>query len=395
VSKGSILAKKQVIMGSKKSNLYISLLIKTTLWGSKLTRINKLVLKGFKSFGRRSELLFSNDFNCVLGPNGAGKSNILDALCFVLGKSSAKALRSEKSSNLIYNGGKKKNPGKSAEVSIYFDNTNKIFPAEEDEVKVSRIVKKSGQSVYKINDQSRTRQEVLELMSLARINPDGYNIILQGDIIRFVEMPPVERRQLVEEVAGISVYEEKKQKAVSELDRVEERLKEADIVLVERQTHLKELKKERDQAIKYKDLKDKIEVNKATFIYRRMEQKQSQKKELDDKIEAQQKILDQKQKQIDELKEKISEQKEKIEQINKQIEERGEKEQVEIHKEVEQLRVESANLKNRTGSCDNEINRIKTRKKQLTQNLEEITEKVKKIASEKEEIKAQIESDLK
>ena len=71
-------------------------------------------MDGFKSFAKRTELVFGDDFNCVLGPNGSGKSNILDALCFVLGKSSAKALRSEKSANLIYNGGKSKNPAKSA-----------------------------------------------------------------------------------------------------------------------------------------------------------------------------------------------------------------------------------------------------------------------------------------
>ena len=91
-----------------------------------MTKINKLVMDGFKSFAKRTELIFGDDFNCVLGPNGSGKSNILDALCFVLGKSSAKALRSEKSANLIYNGGKSKKPGKSAEVSIYFCNKKTI-----------------------------------------------------------------------------------------------------------------------------------------------------------------------------------------------------------------------------------------------------------------------------
>jgi len=83
-----------------------------------------MVMRGFKSFAKHTELVFGPNFNCVLGPNGSGKSNILDALCFVLGKSSAKSMRAEKSSNLIYNGGKAKKPAKEGEVSIYFDNTN-------------------------------------------------------------------------------------------------------------------------------------------------------------------------------------------------------------------------------------------------------------------------------
>ena len=118
----------------------------------KATRINRMVMSGFKSFAKHTEILFGGNFNCVLGPNGAGKSNVLDALCFVLGKSSSRDLRAEKSANLIYNGGKSKKQLKQGEVSIYFDNSNKIFPTEDKEVKITRIVRQNGQSIYKIND---------------------------------------------------------------------------------------------------------------------------------------------------------------------------------------------------------------------------------------------------
>ncbi|MBS3115798.1 AAA family ATPase [Candidatus Woesearchaeota archaeon] len=175
-----------------------------------MTKINKLIMHGFKSFARRTELLFNDDFNCVVGPNGSGKSNILDALCFVLGKTSAKALRSEKSSHLIYNGGKTKKPSEKAEVSIVFDNKDKTFPYDVEEIMVSRFVRQSGVSVYKINSQTVTRQQVVELLSLAKIDADGHNIILQGDIIKFCEMGGEERRMLIEEIAGISVYEDLK-----------------------------------------------------------------------------------------------------------------------------------------------------------------------------------------
>ena len=110
-------------------------------------------MRGFKSFAHKTELLFEDGFNVVLGPNGSGKSNILDAICFVLGKTSAKALRSAKSANLIYNGGKNKKAFAEAEVSIYFDNTKKTFPVDTDEIKVTRIVKGKGISIYKINDE--------------------------------------------------------------------------------------------------------------------------------------------------------------------------------------------------------------------------------------------------
>src|SRR3989339_1024682 len=111
----------------------------------KLTRITKLEIKGFKSFANKTELVFGEKYNCVLGPNGSGKSNVMDALCFVLGKGSSKEMRAEKSSNLIYNGGKLKNPAKEGEVSIFFDNTSKVFPEIKDESE-RKSIKRTSES---------------------------------------------------------------------------------------------------------------------------------------------------------------------------------------------------------------------------------------------------------
>ena len=100
-----------------------------------MTKINKIVMRGFKSFGLKTDLIFGDKFNVILGPNGSGKSNVMDSLCFVLGKGSAKAMRAEKSANLIYNGGKEKQPAKEGEVSVYFDNAKNEFPLEDAEIK--------------------------------------------------------------------------------------------------------------------------------------------------------------------------------------------------------------------------------------------------------------------
>ncbi len=356
-----------------------------------MTRINKMVMHGFKSFAKRTEILFGPEFNCVLGPNGSGKSNILDALCFVLGKSSAKSMRVEKSANLIYNGGKTKKPSPQAEVSIYFDNTKGMFPTEAKEVKVTRLVKKNGQGVYKINDETRTRTQILELLSLAKINPDGYNIILQGDIIKLIDMTPSERRQIIEEIAGISVYEDKKQKAVNELEKVEGKLKEAEIVLTERETYLKDLKKERNQAQKYKELDSKITVNKATALYRQMQKKQAEKEELDERIAKHQKTLNKANAQAEELRKQTAELKKQVEEINKEIEQKGEKEQLALHKEVESLKIGIATDKSRMENCKDEISKIKTRKDNLKESLTEVEEKIKESTENKKDISAQIQ----
>ncbi len=101
-----------------------------------MSRITKLEAKGFKSFAKKVEIPLGEKFNVILGPNGSGKSNVVDAITFVLGKTSAKSMRAEKSANLIYNGGKNSSPASEAEVSIFFENVQKEFPIDSKEVKI-------------------------------------------------------------------------------------------------------------------------------------------------------------------------------------------------------------------------------------------------------------------
>jgi len=359
---------------------------------AKGTKITKLVLNGFKSFGKHTELLFGDDFNVVLGPNGSGKSNILDALCFVLGKSSSKQLRAEKSANLIYNGGKTKQPAKEAEVSIVFDNSEKVFPIDENEIKITRIVRSDGAGKYKINGKTKTRQEILELLGAAKINPDGYNIILQGDITRLCTMSPVELRQLIEEIAGIGVYEEKKNQALNELEKVGEKLNEAEIILKERESYLKDLKKDRDQALKYKDLNDKIKQNKASYLKRQLNRKDEELKKLEDKGAGHKEKLTKCQQQIQTLRDEIAAHKKTIHEINSEIERRGEVEQIKIQKEVEQLKIQLAMHKGRISNCKTEIERIGQRKEQLQKNLEEVEGKTKELTEQKSSQTAQLQA---
>jgi chromosome segregation protein len=341
-------------------------------------------MKGFKSFANKTEIVFGPGFNCVLGPNGSGKSNVLDALCFVLGKSSAKGLRAEKSANLIYNGGKKKEPAKEGLVSIVFDNENKVF-GDFPELVITRIVAQSGASKYKINGKTAQRQDILDTLSRDRIDPDGYNIILQGDINQLIEMSTEARRGIVEEIAGISVYEDKKEKALRELTRVEEKLGAADIVLAERKTYLRELKKERDQAQKFKELDEKIKRNKATLLTLRKAGKTTALKELEKRVEKGSDELKKLREKQAALEQEIAERRAEIESINKEVERRGEKEQVALHKEVEGLKVELAVNKQRIETLQGELAKLDDRKEELTRTNAELLAKIKGVETERKE----------
>ena len=163
-------------------------------------------MHGFKSFPRKTEIPFTPEINVILGPNGSGKSNISDALCFVLGRLSIKSMRAAKAGNLIFLGSKAASPMKEASVELIFDNQDKVFSVDKNEISIKRIVRKNGQSIYKINNETKTRQEVLTLLAQGGIDSHGFNIILQGEIQNLVRMHPEERRGIIEEVSGISIY---------------------------------------------------------------------------------------------------------------------------------------------------------------------------------------------
>ena len=219
-----------------------------------MSYIKKLVMQGFKSFPRKTEIPFTRGINIILGPNGSGKSNISDALCFVLGRLSIKSIRAAKARNLIFLGTKAASPAKEAIVEIVFDNSEKTFSVDKDEITIKRIVRRNGQSIYKINNEKKTRQEVLSLLAQAGIDPKGFNIILQGEIQNFVMMHAEERRGIIEEVSGISIYESRKEKSLRELEKTEEKLKEINAILRERMSYLNNLEKERQQALRFKKL---------------------------------------------------------------------------------------------------------------------------------------------
>ena len=246
-----------------------------------MSYIKKLVMHGFKSFVRKTELPFTPGINVILGPNGSGKSNVSDALCFVLGRLSIKSMRAAKAKNLIFLGSKVAAPAKEASVELVFDNSQKTFSVDAKEISIKRIVRRNGQSIYKINGETKTRQEILSLLAQAGIDPNGFNIILQGEIQNFVRMHNEERRKVIEEVAGISIYEMRKEKSIKELDKTEEKLKEILAVLRERTYYLNNLEKERQEALRFKKLETEVKSFKASIIYQDLSRKKIEMEKVD------------------------------------------------------------------------------------------------------------------
>ncbi len=223
--------------------------------------IDKLVCRGFKSFGRDTVTIkFHPGFTCIVGPNGSGKSNVVDALLFVLGQLSAKTLRANVFSDLLYSPPKPGMPpkAKSALVQVHFNNKDRKLPVDADKVVIERELDESGKSVCRVNGRVVTRSAVLDLLSSIGVDPNGYNLVLQGEIAQMVQVSPTDRRKLIEDIAGISAYDEQKERALKKLQESEANLSRVETQLQERRHHLEKLENEREDALRYESIKAQI-----------------------------------------------------------------------------------------------------------------------------------------
>jgi len=327
--------------------------------------IKKLIMYGFKSFPRKTEIPFTPGINIILGPNGSGKSNISDALCFVLGRLSIKSMRAAKAKNLIFLGTKVASPAKEAMVEIIFENSDRVFSIDENEISIKRIVRRNGQSIYKINNQTKTRQEVLSLLAQAGIDPNGFNIILQGEIQNFVRMHTDERRKIIEEVSGISIYEMRKEKSLKELDKTEEKLKEVIAILRERTIYLNNLERERQQALRFKRLEKDIKKYKASIIYYDLTNKKKEIGAVNLGISKKNKEIEKVKKTIRGIKTTTDNFESKITFINSTIQKSTGLEQEKLNEEIANIRAELAGISVKIENYENKFSEILKQKQEF------------------------------
>ena len=335
------------------------------------------------------DLCVDHHHNFIANNVFAHNSNITDALCFVLGRLSIKSIRAARAANLLFSGNKTYKGAAEAFVELHFDNTDKTFAIDSAEVVIKRIVRKSGQSIYKINNKTKTRQELLELLAQAGIDPNGFNIVLQGEIQSLVKATSEDRRKIIEEVAGISIYETRKHKSLRELEKTQERLKEVSAVLRERNAYLKNLERERQDAINYQKLEKTISDCKATLISKSIKEKEKEVWGVDKSIENYEKEIDRVKKKIGEKNKGVLELQEKITLVNKQIQSSTSSEQEILHKELSDLKAELAGLSVRRENFQNRVEQGREKIVELKRKISELNDEIVKIQGDKPEIKRQ------
>lgn len=347
-----------------------------------MTYIKKMVMHGFKSFARRTELNFDQGISIVLGPNGSGKSNVADGLCFVLGRLSIKSMRAAKARNLLFMGSKYIKPAREAMVEIIFDNKNRTFSVDSDEISLKRIVRYNGQGIYKINDETKTRVDVVEMLAQAGIDPYGFNLILQGQIQAIVKMPPEDRRKIVEEVAGISIYESRKEKSLRELEKTDEKLKEIGAILRERGAFLKNLDRERSQALRFKELELTIKRCKTSILTKKLDDKTKEVSSIDESISEKGKQKEKMREGADKIQTTLEKIGEQISQISKHIQQATGLEQETLHTQVANLKAELEGLKVRRENHEHRKNELTRRMQEMQKSIPSLENEIKGLKDE-------------
>ncbi len=222
--------------------------------------LKTLTLKGFKSFADKTIVNFNQNITGIVGPNGCGKSNIVDAIRWVLGEQKSRELRSEKMTNVIFAGTKKRKAGGLAEVSLTFENTKNLLPTEYNTVTITRMLYRSGESEYRLNNVPCRLKDITTLLMDTGIGSNSYAIIALGMVDDLLNDHENSRRRLFEQAAGISKFKIRKRETLNKLKATAADLDRVEDLLFEIENNLKTLEKQAKRAKKYFEIKEKYKA---------------------------------------------------------------------------------------------------------------------------------------
>ncbi len=351
--------------------------------------IKKISIKNFKSFGKKVDIPLDKGFTVISGPNGSGKSNIIDSIIFCLGlHTSSKILRAEKLPDLVYSGNGRKVG--TAEVEVVFENDG-------EELKIARKVKitdKNYYSYYYVNGKPSSHGEVMKILEKEGIYSDAYNIVMQGDVTRIVEMTPFQRRKIIDDIAGISEFEEKKARAIEELEAVRQNIEKISAILSEVEHRLQDLEKDREEALRYKDLvsrKEKLEIELKAIKRKELELKLSRLKKEIEKLEKEKDKTINRISEILELKENL---RIELEEISRKIAEEADERYREIQNLISDYQAEIEGLKKEEEFARNQIDSLNSEKVRILLELDRLGDEVNNLKKDLSELMIQRESVL-
>jgi chromosome segregation protein len=379
--------------------------------------IRELVLENFKSFGRKTRIPFYEDFTTVSGPNGSGKSNIIDSVLFALGLSRARGIRAEKLTDLIYNPGHDgegdaEGP-REASVEVVLDNADGTLAREQvvsaagsedigdvETISVRRRVKRTEDnyySYYYLNDRSVNLSDIQDLLAQAGVTPEGYNVVMQGDVTGIINMTAGQRREIIDEIAGVAEFDAKKDSAFEELETVKERIEEAELRIEEKQDRLDQLADERETALEYKSLREEKSEFERYLKAAELEEKRAELDAKESRIEEKRETLADLRRDLDEKQGTVTRLQEDLEDLNAEIERMGEDEQLAIKREIEEVKGEISRFEDKIENSEEAIDEAENDRREAFVGIDRKEETIADLDTEIRETKlekASVKADI-
>ena len=362
----------------------------------------QLELAGFKSFADRIQIKFDDGVTAIVGPNGCGKSNVADAIRWVLGEQSSKTLRGSSMQDVIFSGTEKRKSLSYCEVTMTFDNSDRFFNYEFDEIAITRKLYRSGESEYLLNKAPCRLKDITNLLYDSGLGKDGYSIIGQDQVGKILSSKPEDRRSIFEDAAGISKYKSRKVDAERKLERTKDNILKLQLVIDEIERQLGPLKKQADDAKKFLELKEilkNLEVN--AYIYQ-FENANEVKAKISSKLNAISEELELRQAELEEVSQNYTNNMESIETIDKtnerlhenilnltvSIEKQAGETNV-VRERIKFLKEQSKKLELDSLNYDNLISAIKAQIEDRSSHLSETNEKLGLLKANEEDLSRQ------
>ncbi len=336
--------------------------------------IKRVEINGFKSFGKHTILNLDKGLVCITGPNGSGKSNILDAITFALGENSSRVLRVDRLHSLIHDNGNSK--AKRVRVSITFDNSDRGIPIDSDTVSIAREISIDGnESEYYLNGKHVSRSTLTNMLEASLVSASRLNIVQQGMVMRIAELNREERRRIIEDILGLSYFDEKKEEAKKQLDEADRKLEVALARIGEIRRRIDELEKERNDQLRFEFLEQEIARLKSIKLTRTL-------KNLTLKISM--------------LKDKIKDREQEIARVGKELEviksriNTVESEKIKFMKEVDSVSRTKAEISKKVSSIVFKVEQLRVMLDTNKSRIPILGNTICKIIKEREVLKAKI-----
>ncbi|XVH30594.1 chromosome segregation protein SMC [Haloferacaceae archaeon DSL9] len=372
--------------------------------------IKELVLDNFKSFGRPTRIPFYEDFTVITGPNGSGKSNIIDGVLFALGLARTRGIRAEKLTDLIYNPGDdgdevSASGTREASVTVVLDNGDRTLDREQivaaagtdnvgdaDEITIKRRVKQTDDnyySYYYLNERSVNLSDIQDLLSQAGVTPEGYNVVMQGDVTEIINMSAFQRRAIIDEIAGVAEFDAKKDAAFEELETVRERIDEAELRIEEKESRLEQLADERETALAYQSHRDEKQEYEGYLKAAELEDKRDDLERTRKRIDAREDELDALREKLDAKQGRLTRLREELDDLNREIERKGEDEQLRIKREIEEVKGEISRLEDKIEAAEGRAQDAENERRQAFISIDRKQEQVDDLDSAIRELKVE------